>query len=213
MSILYPYRVLWLDVLMFPLFLASPKDYRFDKWKSMSVEVADYFRGSAYPEVYERMVKCGDVLTFKLSPVGKLVLTGASFCRNRLCPQCSWRRRLFWQARIGKAFSALIEEKPEVKFIFLTLACRNCELEELGSSIKSLLMAWQLLSNRRNSWIGKHWPGMGYLRTLEVTREILRNGRSRCHPHIHACVAVEESYFWDEERYLVQNSEPTFRTS
>ena len=70
-----------------------------------------------------------------------------------------------------------------------------------------LSLAWRILIGSSRSSIGKYWPGLGYLRVLEVTREICGDGSSRCHPHIHACVPVLESYFLDGEEYIVQNSE------
>ena len=118
--------------------------------------------------------------------VMKLKLQTADFCRCRLCPICQWRRSLKWTARCLQALPSILTAEPKLRFIYLTLTVRNCEVDDLRDTIQAMNKAWHRLTNR------KVWPGVGFIKSIEVTRN---SQDGTVHPHIHALVAVRPGYF------------------
>lgn len=87
-----------------------------------------------------------------------------------------------------------------MRFIFLTLTVENCHISELRSVVQHMSYAWGKMSRT------KKFPALGFVRSLEVTKEknkydksgkkILRAARpDYCHPHYHVLMAVPSSYF------------------
>lgn len=99
---------------------------------------------------------------------------------------CQWRRSLKWVARLKEALPLMMANYDGVRFIFLTLTVRNCPTEQLKDTLTHLNKSWQRLTQR------SVWPGLGFVKALEVTRN---HEDDTCHPHIHAVVAVNKSYF------------------
>ena len=70
-------------------------------------------------------------------------LKAAHVCNTRLCPFCEWRRTRAWRKRLYEGLGALLEEKPKLRGVFLTLTVRNCQLEHLGDTLDQMNKAWQ----------------------------------------------------------------------
>jgi hypothetical protein len=88
----------------------------------------------------------------------------------------------------AKAYQALpkfLEDYPNIRFLFLTLTVRNCQLEELRYSIDYLNYAFKKLTNR------KQFPAVGWVKSIEVTK----GKDDTAHPHLHVLLAVKKSYF------------------
>jgi plasmid rolling circle replication initiator protein Rep len=83
---------------------------------------------------------------------------------------------------------------PSARYIFLTLTIRNCRIEELRETIELMSVAWRRLTQR------KQFPAIGFVRSLEVTRN-LKDGSA--HPHFHCLLMVPAGYFTDRH-YLSQ---------
>lgn len=90
-----------------------------------------------------------------------------------------------WIARFYQAFPKIYEDHPDMRYIFLTLTVRNCEIGELRRTITDMNAAWKRLVER------KIWPGQGFIRSLEITRS--KDGKA--HPHFHCLIAVPPGYF------------------
>jgi plasmid rolling circle replication initiator protein Rep len=90
-----------------------------------------------------------------------------------------------WIARFHQAIPKILEDNPTARFVFLTLTVRNCELTELRSQLDLMNKAWQRLSQR------KAFPALGWVKSIEVTR----GKDDTAHPHIHAVLVVQSSYF------------------
>lgn len=90
-----------------------------------------------------------------------------------------------WVARFYKAFPAIFKDHPDMRYIFLTLTVRNCEIGELKQTITSMNAGWKRLTEI------KIWPGQGFVRSLEITRS--KDGKA--HPHFHCLIAVPPGYF------------------
>lgn len=137
-----------------------------------------------------RVANCGTFLEFahelltdgSFSPSGKLY--NANFCRDRLCPMCSWRRSLKIFSQVSRIMDVL---QVQYRFLFLTLTVPNCTGSDLPSVISFLFQSWHRFSMLRPF----RRLVSGYIRTLEVTRNSF-NGSF--HPHFHVVLAVPLSY-------------------
>lgn len=115
----------------------------------------------------------------------------ANFCRDRLCPMCSWRRSYKIFGQVSQIMNLL---GNNYRYIFLTLTVPNCEPEELNKLIDDMVKGWHRLINRK----AFKRAVKGFFRALEVTRN---KKIGTYHPHFHVVIAVEPHYFKDE-RYI-----------
>ena len=98
---------------------------------------------------------------------------------------CSWRRSLMYKARAYKALPKVIADYPTSRYLFVTLTLKNCAVEDLRDSMLHLNKSFLRMARL------KHFPAIGYLKTVEVTR-----GRAGdAHPHLHILMMVESTYF------------------
>jgi plasmid rolling circle replication initiator protein Rep len=100
-----------------------------------------------------------------------------------------------WQARFLKALPAIERAFPTVRWVFLTLTVRNCEVHDLRVTIHSMNRAWNRFVQRQEFASNV----VGWIRTTEVTR-----GRDdSAHPHFHVLLMVRPGYF-SGKRYVTQ---------
>ncbi|XZJ33963.1 protein rep, partial (plasmid) [Clostridium perfringens] len=120
----------------------------------------------------------------------------ANFCKDRLCPMCSWRRSMKVFGQVSKVMDRALEDK-EYRFLFLTLTVKNCVGEELSNEIDRMFKSLELLFKR------KEVKGIviGYFRGLEVT---YNEECDTYHPHFHIILMVNKSYFKNKGYYLTQ---------
>ena len=98
---------------------------------------------------------------------------------------CSWRRSLMYKARAYKALPKVIADFPKCRYLFMTLTLKNCPVEDLRENILHLNKSFGRMARR------KHFPAVGYIKTVEVTR----GKRCDAHPHLHILMMVKPSYF------------------
>lgn len=147
-----------------------------------------------------RTEKCASFLGFLECQKSKhhpKKLTKASFCKERLCVGCQMRRSLKCFATTTKIMHWILNEHPKMQFIFLTLTVPNVPLEQLEDTVSHLFDSWKKLTNRR----GVKRIMKGYLRCLEIT---FNHKRNDYHPHFHALIVVNKSYFTDKT-YIKRN--------
>ena len=113
-------------------------------------------------------------------------IIGASFCHDRLCPLCSFRRARRLTKKLGSIISMCAEEGKH-RYILLTLTVKNVPWAKLKPEIRKMLKAWNKLSKR----IKRAAAVTGWVRTFEVTRG--KDGLA--HPHIHVLMQVPPEYF------------------
>jgi plasmid rolling circle replication initiator protein Rep len=200
----------------------SPSDEKWDNFRKQADKFKILYRGTVYDRYADRIEHCSELLEFTqvLNPdTGEieLKLKSARFCRVPRCPVCQWRRSLMWRAKAFKVLPRVFETHPSARFIFLTLTVRNCQLQDLRSTLAHMNKSWVRLVQR------KQFPAIGWLRAVEVTRvwdcydrgkfvgrhgstwvddwEKL-NGRKlhllstdECHPHFHCLLMVKNTYF------------------
>lgn len=177
-----------------------------DEQRNYSVKVADILEtGKLYHEKQAaRIRKCAEMLEMGFiedslgNPV--LKLKKAYFCRVRNCPVCQWRRAKMWSARFFDALPRIFADSPSIRFIFVTFTVANCPVSELRSMVNHMSESWHKMIKR------KKFPALGFVRSLEVTKEknlydksgkkLIRAARpDYCHPHFHVLMAVPSSYF------------------
>lgn len=151
----------------------------------------------------ERVRHCGDWLDFADTPDG-FKLYDARFCRDRLCPMCSWRRSYKIFGQISQIMDLIA---GEYEFLFLTLTVVNCKGSDLSATISKMQKAWTSyfvrpnMTNRRAKDVIK-----GYFKVLEITHNMNKRSKSydTYHPHFHVILAVNKSYFTSRD-YIKQD--------
>lgn len=136
----------------------------------------------------ERISNCGSYMLFARKG-DSFKLQEANFCRQRLCPMCSWRRSLKQYATLSSIMDVV--QDRGAKFVFATFTIRNCSGAALPQTVDTLLSAFNRLDH---DIIRKRKKGivLGAARTLEVTYNPQRND---FHPHLHVVFAVSHKYF------------------
>lgn len=158
-------------------------------------KMANELLATAYDQVNDRKAarlrECATTLIYSSVDGGKR-LTGANFCRVRLCPICQWRRSLKAFGQTTKIINA-IENERERAYILLTLTTKNCTGDELSPTIDKMMAAWNSFS-RRARW---KKVALGWCRSMEVTHNVDVTSKSydTYHPHFHVLICVNKSYF------------------
>lgn len=143
-----------------------------------------------------RVRGCADWLTFEQQPDG-LHLRQAYFCRVRLCPMCQWRRSLKLYGQTMAIVQKVQQERQRpLAFILLTLTQRNVPGDELDQELTLIHQAWQRLSQRQRFTKAVK----GWMRATEIT---YNPDSDTFHPHMHAILAVNKSYFTSRD-YIPQ---------
>jgi plasmid rolling circle replication initiator protein Rep len=178
--------------------LQDPKqDGKERPWRSKKIRslvLADSFDRLDEPKRAERVRYCGTILEFtKELESGRRFLSRANFCRERLCPFCQWRRSLRMFFEVSQVMDYVGEDKSLVP-LFLTLTLRNCPAVRLGEALDQIFGGWYVFTHQRK--IRRLLTG--WFRALELT---YNKETDEFHPHIHAIIFVEKSYF--ENSYLV----------
>lgn len=138
------------------------------------------------PKKSERMKNCAQWLSFFRKEDGTMKLHDARFCRVRLCPVCQWRRSLKTFAQMSQVLD--LAKGQGYQFIFLTLTMQNCKSDELSEELTHILLSF----NRLMKYKDVQKAVKGFYRGCEVTHNVQTD---EYHPHIHAILAVNGSYF------------------
>jgi plasmid rolling circle replication initiator protein Rep len=176
----------------------SITDKPWDKHRNFADQVSLLYDQVDFDDYSARINRCAQILLFGslLDTQGqrKIRLKSAFFCRVRNCPVCQWRRSLMWKARLGQALLLIERDYPKVRWLYLTLTVRNCEITNLRNNLQLMNAAWKRLSEV------KKFPGIGFFKSLEVTR----SDDGSAHPHFHILLMVNSSYF-QGTNYIKQN--------
>lgn len=131
--------------------------------------------------------QCGTYLEVSVMRDQSEHITAANFCRQRLCPLCTWRR----SARIYAATSAIMDHidrtDQDHKYLFLTLTVRNVRGEDLAATLDAMQEGWHRMQINR----AYKRRVRGSMRTLEITRNA-EDGTY--HPHYHIILVVPANY-------------------
>lgn len=198
--------------------LAAELESKFAPKKSASEVLAQSYDRIGYERKAERVEMCGTFLEFA-KPLGDISaspsaakigeeasgeserwkLHNANFCRDRLCPMCSWRRTYKIFGQISRIMNVI---EDDYAFIFLTLTVPNCKGDELSGTIDRLQYGWNKLTKYKRFKTAVK----GYFKVLETTRNTNKRDKSynTYHPHFHVILAVSKSYFSGRE-YMAQS--------
>ena len=177
----------------------SRRDKVWDSHKAKADIVSKlYIKYADNPRDHKRSLKikdCAGYLRFAKDQYNTLHLIEAHFCHKRACPICQWRRSIMLKAKFYANLPQVLNDNPKVKFIFLTLTIKNCDLSDLRSTIKQMNTAF---SNMMKLEMMKKIV-LGYCRNVEVTKA----EDNKAHPHFHVLLAVKSSYF-SSDYYISQ---------
>lgn len=185
-------------------------------WHDMVIEnYEDLFS----EKMHERIRRCGRIISYLETKDDEHRLGQGQFCNNRFCPLCSTIKAR-QNSYLLEFLMEHIKKENNYEFIFLTLTVPNVKGEELNDTIKHLNKSFERLMKLKSvSTISK-----GYIRKLEVTYQgdefITKENKKKFggnknkigdrilsydtyHPHIHAIIAVNKSYFKAKE-YIKQ---------
>jgi plasmid rolling circle replication initiator protein Rep len=159
-------------------------------WKKHPRKNADLKKRS------DHMQRCCDYLVFgdvvnQVTGEVTRKLQAAEFCRDRLCPMCSWRKSLVTFSQLSDIMLRIDSTTDGLVPIFLTLTMRNCGSSDLADCISRELRAWSRMvtsKHRRKPWR----IAVGWFRALEIT---YNKKDGTWHPHIHAILLVRPDYF------------------
>lgn len=157
--------------------------------KIKGLKVADSFQRLGYDKKAMRIRFCGSALAFlKNLETGEKKLQSADFCKERLCPMCQWRKSMKVFHQVSKVMDRAEKENKNVIPLFLTLTLKNCYGDDLSATLDMIFQGWyQLTKHRKINRIVQGW-----FRALEVT---YNKEDDTFHPHIHAIILVDKSYF------------------
>ena len=185
----------------FPMSKSSTNIVKMQEQKVIGLKLAESFRRPGDLDRASRVEQCGTFLEVSTMSDGQEKLTAANFCRERLCPACSWRR----STRIYATTSAILDyidaHDTDHKFLFLTLTVENCPAEKLGETLDEMAEAFKRMVNNR-AWKRRV---RGAMRTLEVT---INHESDTYHPHYHLILMVPKDYakkgskiYWTQEEW------------
>lgn len=156
------------------------------------------------PKKAERLEHCATYLEYEVSVVdpNKKRLRRGNFCKVRLCPMCAWRRSLKIYSQMS-SIMAEAKKNEQYAYVFLTLTVKNCEGEELKTTIDNMMKAW----NRFRGYKAIDDVVLGWYRGLEVTHNLDDKSESydTYHPHFHVVLMVNKSYF--TSRYYLKQAD------
>ena len=153
----------------------------------------------------DTILNCGVNLWFALkehteTKEQKIKLQNMYTCKDRFCPFCNWRRSLKYSKMIYN-FIQQLQIKRKLRFIFLTLTVRNCDISDLRFTIKEMQKAFSNMTKTikfKNSILG-------FLRVLEFT--IQKDNADMTHPHFHILLAVPPKYFATNENLYLKKTD------
>lgn len=174
---------------------------RFGPKKSDSLMLSQIYADLGETSRALRVADCGTFLEFahdfiyetgEFSPTGRL--HHANFCRDLLCPMCSWRKSL---KQISQLSLALNHESINGKYkaIMVTLTIPNVAYNDLKNGIDKCLKSFdRLLHRKKYKKLFK-----GFFRSLEIT---INEKTGTFHPHLHILVLVPLSYGYCKDSYI-----------
>lgn len=149
---------------------------------------------------YTNLLNCGTILqfskgnsTFYGSEKTVYYLTGANFCRQRICPMCQFRKA---QKQFVRMYEVVKHLENDYRFLHLVLTVPNVDGGiELINTIDMLYKSYAKMFKYKDV----KCTIKGTMRCLEISYNY---DNDTFHPHLHCLLAVKPSYFNDSKRYI-----------
>jgi len=173
---------------------------KFEPKKRNNIILRDSYKRIGYLTKSNRVSDCGSFLEFahEISDFGDISKSGklhnANFCRDRLCPMCSWRRSYKIFGQVSQIMEHIYDDYT---FLFLTLTVPNVHANELSVTLDHLFSSW----NRFTGYKKIKRIMLGFFRALEIT---YNEEKDTFHPHFHIVLAVPHGYIKSRD-YLTRN--------
>lgn len=164
--------------------------------KAQARELAAILDMAGYHTAAAHVYCCGDSVIMRQYEDGTQEVAGAMYCRERLCPVCQWRRSLKLYGQLSQCMDALDEQrvraaKKPYRYLLLTVTVENCADNQLDAVLDKLQDGFRALTRCPEYKASVQ----GAYRSTEVKRSKRREAEYRWHPHIHALLCVQPSYF------------------
>jgi len=183
-----------------------------------------------------RQSRCAEFLHYAVEPgTLEMRLNRANWCGLKSCPVCTWLRAAKLRIRLFQGMPRLLADYPTARFLLFTLTVKNCHFQELRSHVRMMEAGWRRMINtnvfpaigflksleltRSRDYfyygqhigrfdVGKAERWLTHLRKLPSWNPSQWRSYTceEVHPHFHAFLMVDESYFGGEDEYLNQRS-------
>lgn len=164
---------------------------RFEPKKKSTYPLSECYLRIGEIKRADNVRNCGTFLEFAREiNTNKCKLHNANFCRDRLCPLCSWRRSYKIFGQVSRIMDNI---EDDFDFIFLTLTVPNVPASELPAKIDQMQKAFRQMM-QFDKRIKRACAG--YFKALEVTHNKNRFSKSydTYHPHFHNILAMDKGY-------------------
>lgn len=176
---------------------------KYSSKKQRTFVLADSYERLGLETKSLRVRDCGSFLSFAREVKPGLDMTQArlywaNFCKDRLCPMCSWRRSVKMFQNLARIVDVT---GTQYAYVLLTLTVPNCTGEDLKDTVDDMLSGFKLFMKYKEV----KRVALGWSRTLEITRNTRPNSKwyNTYHPHIHVLMAVQKGYATSRD-YLTQ---------
>lgn len=164
--------------------------------KAQARELAAILDMAGYHTAAAHVYCCGDSVIMRQYDDGSQEVAGAMYCRERLCPVCQWRRSLKLYGQLSQCMDALDEQrvraaKKPYRYLLLTVTVENCPDDQLDAVLDKLQDGFRALTRCPEYKASV----LGAYRSTEIKRSDRWEPEYRWHPHIHALLCVQPSYF------------------
>ncbi len=157
--------------------------------KLLSLELAERLKEMEYFKKFISVSQCAQVLVFRKTYAGDYRLFQTWFCKDRLCPMCSWRKSLIQSYFMTRVVKEVFKRKPKSRWIFLTLTTKNTfTAKELSKELSAMTKAFREMCRRKA--VQKNL--LGFYRVTEIT---VNKENMSYNQHLHALLCVSSSYF------------------
>lgn len=160
---------------------------QYTKKRLRNRRIAKLFELSGEEKKAKLVGECGSFLEWTMRADGTKYLSGANFCRLRMCPMCAWNL-----ARQRARDLLRVLQEPEhrgKRYLFITLTVRNCTAGDLGDTLDMMYAGLRSLTNK-NHYLQRRM--LGIIKKLEIT---YNKNTKEFHPHFHLLCEVEPEYF------------------
>lgn len=157
-------------------------DIKWKKYKSNAKVIYMAYAEAGFMGRANMVKHCGKELIFGVDAESVRRLLTANFCRDPLCPLCSWRKSVKRYHELQSYVQTLQDKLDYEYFLHITFTLKNSI--EIDGTLSRLWGSWRKLNRRK--WFKELFAG--YYVSVEYTY----NKKEGWHPHLHVLVAFKK---------------------